>query len=358
MNRKQIDGALDAYAHFLAAEFENYGNTRYFQESLFDVIFFGGGTPTVFSAAQLELILSTIQKNVHLSPNYEFTFESTLHNLTEDKLATLMQYGVNRFSIGIQTFSDAGRQFYNRTYDKETTIKKLKKLQEKFPGEVCVDIIYNFPNETLEEIRDDVRILKDLGISSVSFYSLMVHEGSQLSQDIRNEKVQWNPDLTQDRDYELYRTFVTELLADERYYVLELTKIARKGGDHYRYIEVRNHGGDTFPIGSGAGGSVGNIGIYRMNQQMSFFTRYHEDQRRFSKLSGLMQFPKIIKKDVRSLLPEMEYALFLEKMRDYETMDLLRESVDDFILTTDGIFWGNNLSADTITDILERTFKK
>ena len=66
-----------------------------------------------------------------------------------------MKYGVNRLSVGIQTFSDEGRKFYNRTYGKEETVERLKKLKAFFKGDVCVDIIYNFPDETLEEVIED-----------------------------------------------------------------------------------------------------------------------------------------------------------------------------------------------------------
>ncbi|MDR1832543.1 MAG: radical SAM protein [Fusobacteriaceae bacterium] len=145
MNRKQADAALTAYPARLAAELEKYGKTRYLRESRFEAIFFGGGTPTVLSTEQLATVLSALRKNVHLAEDCEFTFESTLHNLQEDKIGLLTQYGVNRISVGIQTFSERGRQFYNRTYNRQQALDKLRTLQKLFHGDVCVDIIYNFP---------------------------------------------------------------------------------------------------------------------------------------------------------------------------------------------------------------------
>ena len=155
LNRKQLDGSLDSYAEYIASEFDKYGQTTYFKESTFDVIFFGGGTPTVYKPKQLEIILQSIQRNVKLGENYEFTFETTLHNLTEEKLEVMMKYGVNRLSVGIQTFSERGRIFYNRTYSKNEVIERLKKLKNFFKGEICIDIIYNFPDQTIEEIIED-----------------------------------------------------------------------------------------------------------------------------------------------------------------------------------------------------------
>jgi oxygen-independent coproporphyrinogen-3 oxidase len=356
MNRKQVDGSLDPYTDYVVAEFDKYGRTNYFKESKFDVIFFGGGTPTVYKKDQLEKILSAIQNNVKFADNYEFTFETTLHNLTDEKLQVMMKYGVNRLSVGIQTFSDTGRIFYNRTFTKDVAIEKLKHLQKNFNGDVCVDIIYNFPNETEEEVREDAKILKNLKISSASFYSLMVHEGSKLSKDIKDNVTTLDDDTI--RDLALYRAFVDEMLKDENYYVLELTKIARKAGDNYKYIKVRNTGGDTFPIGIGAGGAVGNIGVFNMNKDMSFFMKHNEFSNRFSRVSGLMQFPIIIKDDIKKFLTEEEYSFFEEKMNTYKEDDFIRENEKSYQHTTDGIFWGNNISSEVIVYILDKTIKK
>lgn len=356
LNRKQIDGSLDSYAEYLANEFQKYGDTRYFKESTFDVIFFGGGTPTVYKPEQLEIILKSIQQNVKLSENYEFTFETTLHNLNEEKLKIMMKYGVNRLSVGIQTFSERGRKFYNRSYGKDEVKERLKKLKSFFKGEVCIDIIYNFPNQTVEEVIEDARIVKELELSSASFYSLMVHEGSKLSKDIEEERVKLEEDMK--KDYLLYSHFVDEMLYENKYHILELTKIAKIDGDNYQYIQVRNSGGDTFPIGIGAGGSVQDIGIFRMNKDISFYSKQTEIHIKFGKLSGILQFPIIPKADIKTLLTEVEYKYFCEKMKEYENKGLVNENKTTFNFTKDGIFWGNNLSIDLINYLLEKLFIK
>lgn len=356
LNRKQIDGSLDSYAQYIADEFDKYGQTEYFKKGIFDVVFFGGGTPTVYKPHQLEIILESIKRNVTLAEDYEFTFETTLHNLTEEKLEVMMKYGVNRLSVGIQTFSDEGRKFYNRTYGKEETVERLKKLKAFFKGDVCVDIIYNFPEQKIEDVVEDAKIVKKLEISSASFYSLMVHEGSKLSKDIEAEKVKMEEDMK--RDYLLYQHFVDEMLRGDEYHILELTKIARNGGDDYKYIKVRNTGGDTFPIGVGAGGSVHGIGVYRMNKDMSFYSQQTEYHERFLKLSGIMQFPVISKESLRNILKEEELKYFAEKMGEYEEKGLVKENDDNYTLTTEGVFWGNNLSGDVIIYVMEKIFNK
>ena len=356
LNRKQLDGSLDEYAQYLADEFEKYGKTTYFKESKFEVIFFGGGTPTVYKPDQLEIILKAIQNNVKFTDEYEFTFETTLHNLSKHKLDVMMKYGVNRLSVGIQTFSERGRKFYNRTYGKEETIKKLKDLKKYFKGDVCVDIIYNFPGETIAEVIEDAKIVKEIGLSSASFYSLMIHEGSKLSKAMDKDNIIMEKGTK--KDYLLYQHFVDEMLKENTYHILELTKIAKNNGDNYKYIKVRNSGGDTFPIGVGAGGGIQGVGVYRMSKDISFYSKTGDLSYRFSKLSGIMQFPELPKETLKKILTEKEYEYFVERMEFYKENELVTENENIYKLTKNGVYWGNNLSTDISSYILEKIFKK
>ena len=174
--------------------------------------------------------------------------------------------------------------------------------------------------------------------------------------DIEAEKVIIEEDMK--KDYLLYSHFVDEMLRENKYHILELTKIAKNGGDTYQYIQVRNSGGDTFPIGVGAGGSVQGIGVFRMNKEMSFYSKQTEYHAKFAKLSGIMQFPIISKESIKAILNEEEYKYFCEKMKNYEEEKLVIEKENSFNFTKDGVFWGNNLSIDIIGYILDKVFNK
>ncbi len=356
LNREQLKGSLDEYANYIADEFKKYGTTRYMKESEFEVIFFGGGTPTVYKVNQLEIILKSIEENVRLKEGYEFTFETTLHNLNKEKLDVMMKYGVNRLSVGIQSFSEEGRKFYNRTYGKEEVIRRLRELKEYFNGEVCIDIIYNFPDQSREDVIEDARITRELGLGSSSYYSLMVHDGSALSKDIDRGRVELSKSL--EREKELANAFSDELMKTGEYYQLELTKIAKKGGDLYKYIKVRNAGGDTFPIGVGAGGNIGNVGVFRMGKKTSFYSVKTDEHRKFDMVSGLMQFPQVDKRDLSKILAEKEMKIYSEKMKDYIALGYMADTGDAFTLTKEGIFWGNNISKDVLTHLARVLYGK
>ncbi len=353
LNREQLSGSLDSYADYIVSEFDRYGEYRYFKEKSVDVIYFGGGTPTVYRNEQLESILQSVNRNIKFSKEYEFTLETTLHNLNDEKIELMNRYGVNRLSVGIQSFSDEGRKFYNRTYSKNEVTERLIQLKDKFNGEVCIDIIYNYPEQRIEDVIEDARIIKKLDLGSSSFYSLMVHEGSTLSHDIKDEKVKIQEDLKRER--ELHDAFIRELTKDGEYYILELTKIAKKGRDKYKYIKTRNFGGDTFPIGVGAGGNVDNISIFRMKKEMSMFVEKSDYQQRLDKFSGLFQFPQVSKNVVNELLTPEEKVSFEEIVSNLKDNNFIFETKEHYTLTEDGLFWGNNISREILTTVVEKT---
>lgn len=356
LNREQLKGSLEEYSDFIASEFDKYGQYNYFKEGTFDVVYFGGGTPTVYKANQLEKILQSVQRNVNFSQGYEFTLETTIHNLTDEKIELLNKYGVNRISIGIQSFTERGREFYNRTYDTKTTIENIKNIKSKFNGEVCVDIIYNYPDQKIEDVIFDAKTIKELDLGSSSFYSLMIHEGSKLSQDVHNNILTMKDNLEKERA--LHDTFVSELTKGNDYYVLELTKIAKKGRDQYKYIKTRNFGGDTFPIGTGAGGNVGNISIFRMGKDRSMYVEKSDYQQRIERIGGLFQFPSISKEMLFQLLSDNEVSIFNKRINEYIQMGLLKDENTTLNLTASGLFWGNNIARDIIETLIEEANKQ
>lgn len=95
-----------------------------------------------------------------------------------------------------------------------------------------------------------------------------------------------------------------------------------------------------------------------MNKDMSFYSQQTEYHERFSKLSGIMQFPVISKESLRNILKEEELKYFAEKMEEYEEKGLVKENDDNYTLTTEGVFWGNNLSGDVIIYVMEKIFNK
>ena len=316
-----------------------------------EAVYFGGGTPTIFKAEQLEKILKSVKENFTLTEDYEFTLESTLHNLSDEKLEVLKKNGVNRLSIGIQSFSNRGREILNRTYDKDAAVKRLSEIKRNFSGLVCIDIIYNYPDQTLEEVREDAGLVLDLEIDSVSFYSLMIHDGSKMSKDIQEDV--FKLDYKLERDKELHNAFMETVLSTGDYEVLEHTKIIKKGKDKYKYITLSNKGSDILPVGLGAGGKLGNFEIFRMSPERQFFSLTTEEEEKIKKLSGLFQYPNVSFLKMKDYMPENTFDKIHSFFIDLQEKDLMNVYEDHIELKGDGILKRNNIGRKVIEISLE-----
>ena len=345
LNRKKLDNDLEDYTNFLVSEFEKYGKTPYMKSKEIKVVFFGGGTPTILKEHQLEKIFRSIHENYNLSDDCEFTLETTLHNLNLNKIKILEKYGVNRLSVGIQSFAEKGRNMLNRTFTKEEAIRRLKELKENFSGMVCTDIIYNYPEETVEEVMEDAKIVADLEIDSTSFYSLMIHEGSKMSKDIKENTFELNYQLETDR--KLHHAFLETLLATGEYEVMEHTKVVRKGKDRYNYIRFTHKGADILPIGVGAGGKIADTDIFRINNEKAFYmlSENTEEENRFKRISGLFQYPEVYFTDLKKYVSEEVFVELYKLFKNFEAKGYMKIYDTHTELTTEGIFWGNNISS-------------
>ncbi len=349
MNRSKLDGKLDEYCEFLLKKIDEFAPYPYIQQKSFESVYFGGGTPTVFKTHHLEKIITAINEKFNLSPSCEFSFESTLHNLQLDKLKLMKSLGVNRYSIGIQTFSDAGRKLLNRVGDGKHAQEKLSLIRENFDGIIGIDIIYNYPKQSIEDVVLDAQIAKKMQVDSASFYSLMFHEGSTLSKKMKMEDYY---DLAHDNA--LHNKFLEEMLRDD-YEVLELTKVNKIGRDKYKYIRLSHQGADILPLGVGAGGKLGEYKSFtfsKFGKNMQVFVKSSKEEQRLKAIDSLFQYPTIDLAKLKSLVSDNAYDEIMEFFKKAQKHGYL--SVDDKEITfsINGIFWGNTI-ASNVLDIAE-----
>ncbi|WP_298705115.1 radical SAM protein [uncultured Campylobacter sp.] len=348
MMRSKLGDELDEYAKFLIRQIKDYGEMPYFDTKSVKSIYFGGGTPSVFSEAHFEKVLGALHKNFKIADDCEISIETTLHNLDTQKALALQSFGVNRFSIGVQTFSRQGRALLNRVHKPSRAIKRLKDLREKFDGMLCCDIIYNFPGESVEEALEDARYVDELGLDSASFYSLMFFDGSELSKKIDTSYY----DLPTDK--KLHHTFAEALLGSGNFEVLELTKLARKGRDNYGYIKLSHKGTDILPIGNGAGGHIAGFGIYGVSGH-KMISRTNERESAYGVLCSLFQYPIVNLNALKDGLSASVYDEALQKLKEFESWGLLELKDGKSVLNLDGVFWGNNINEE-IANIIRKDF--
>lgn len=144
----------------------------------FDTIYIGGGTPSSLSVKQLKRlfeILKPFSKNTK-----EYSIEVNPESMNEEKLDLMLLYHINRISIGVQTFHDRLLKGIGRHHTANQAIELIQFIQSKGIEDINVDLIYGLPNQVLQDINEDLNIIRNLSISHVSIYSLILEEHTAL----------------------------------------------------------------------------------------------------------------------------------------------------------------------------------
>ena len=342
MNRTKKDTDLSWYADFLVSEIEKYAHFAYFKNKEIASIYFGGGTPTALSTPQISQVLEAINKNFKIAKDVEYSCESTLHNLSEAKLDAMSALGVNRYSIGIQSFNDYAREYFKRVHDRAGAINAIKRLRSRFPGQLCIDIIYNYPGQSIEDVLSDAKLCAELGIDSVSFYSLMYFESSTLFAKIDTSY------YDQEHDKALHDAFLATM-QENGFNLLEHSKLIKN--DRYRYIRMSHAGADILPLGQGAGGGVGPFSIFNVQKDMKMIAKRSETERELSRLCNLFQYQKVDLEIFAKRLKPATFSLLLDFLKRCEKENYLKLHENSYEIDFNGVFWGNSIASGAINII-------
>jgi len=137
-----------------------------------DTIYFGGGTPSMLSPAQIERILSAVHESFHVEPNAEITMEINPGSVTSQILRKFRHLGINRASFGAQTFDDNELAKLGRAHSAADTLKTFSSLREAGFDNVSFDLIAGLPGQTLAGWHENVERSLELRPEHLSFYLL------------------------------------------------------------------------------------------------------------------------------------------------------------------------------------------
>ena len=153
-----------------------------------DTIYFGGGTPSILSALQIENIVKAIQHNYTVNTAAEITLESNPDDITEDKLQQWKSIGINRLSIGIQSFREEDLLWMNRAHNAQQAHDCIKLAQEYGFHNITIDLIYGVPNLSNEQWIENIHTALKLNIPHLSCYALTIEPKTALDKLIKSHK--------------------------------------------------------------------------------------------------------------------------------------------------------------------------
>ncbi len=150
-----------------------------FHDEEVETIYFGGGTPSRLQIADLRLQIDSIYKNYKVVKNPEITLEANPDDLSEDYLIELTKIGVNRLSIGIQSFFEDDLKLMNRAHNADEA-KRCLEVATKYFDNISVDLIYGIPNMSNEKWKQNIETALSFGITHISSYALTVEPKTAL----------------------------------------------------------------------------------------------------------------------------------------------------------------------------------
>ena len=202
-----------------------------------ETIYLGGGTPSQLTIPQLQQLFYNIYKVYHLpslreGKGVEVTIECNPDDVTPEWAAALPTLGINRVSMGAQTFDDRRLRFLHRRHTAAQVEQAVRTLRDAGIRNISIDLMYGFPGETLEDWQRDIDAALALGVEHLSAYCLMIEEGTPLYEKMRdgeNEKMRDGENEKMRKGGEEEREEETE----RAMYELLIDRLTAAGYEHY-----------------------------------------------------------------------------------------------------------------------------
>ena len=206
---------------------------KYIAEPI-ETIYFGGGTPSLLNHKQLEKITSSIYKYFEVKDSIEFTVEANPDDLLEEKVQFLSSMGVNRLSIGTQSFDDSVLTFLNRSHTANQT-KVAVELSKKYGIEnISLDLIYGIPGQDKVQWQQNLQELIELQPNHISCYALTIEDKTVFGNWVRNGKLKTVKDDLVVMEYEFMVDFLTNQGFDH-YEVSNFSKLKKHSQHNSSY---------------------------------------------------------------------------------------------------------------------------
>lgn len=239
-----------------------------FKKTPLHTLYFGGGTPSLLENDELNQILSVVHKNYDTSSIEEVTIEANPEDVNLDKLNYWKSKGINRISLGIQSFFDEDLKQMNRAHDSQQAIKSVENIRLVGFDNFSVDFMFALPLLSDEQLIKNLEKVIELNVPHISCYNLTVEEQTALVQLIKKGEIRA---LSQEKSIRQFK-IIMEKLADHRYLQYEISNYAKEGyksKHNSAYWEQKAYIG----IGPSAHSFYDNIRLHNIPSNMEYINK-------------------------------------------------------------------------------------
>ena len=213
------DDMFERYVDTLLLEAEEYSGEE------IDSIFIGGGTPTILPHELITRLLKGIHSIFRISSNTEISCEGNPGTITDEKISALIDGGINRMSVGVQSFNDRELKAIGRIHDAKTAYNTVCKIRKSGISNINIDIMTALPNQNPKSLNETLKTAVELPITHISAYSLIIEDGTPLEKDYSKGLIAV-PD--EDEDRKMYADTV-DFLKKHGFNRYEISNFAKQG---------------------------------------------------------------------------------------------------------------------------------
>lgn len=199
--------------------------SAYLGSEIVSSIYFGGGTPTLLPESDIASILNEIKREFRLSPDVEITIEANPDDISKEKLKSFHSFGINRLSIGIQSFFPADLHYLNRLHDPAQAFQAIEDALETGFNNTSIDLIFGIPGQTVSGLEKNLEIFRSYKLRHLSAYALTVEPSTALAWKIKQNRVE--PVLDEEQSTQFL--FLMQWMENEGYAQYEISNYALPG---------------------------------------------------------------------------------------------------------------------------------
>ena len=314
-----------------------------------NTIYFGGGTPSLLSNATIDELLKKIRENFCVASNAEITLEANPDDITKDKLQGWKASGINRLSIGIQSFFEESLRWMNRMHHANQAVDNLHLALQYF-NNITIDLIYGVPGLTDEMWRLNVQTAIKLGIPHLSCYALTVEPKTPLYKLIRHQK---KMDIDASQQAAQF-VMLMDWLQDAGYEHYEISNFA-KPGFKSRHNSSYWQGKNYIGFGPSAHSYNGAVRRWNVANNQQYINAIHSNTIPFEEevLTEKQKFNEYVMISLRTIdgidvstLNDNDARYLQRASQKYIAQKLLQQCGDQLQLTRQGKLFADGIAAD------------
>lgn len=352
-SQSKMNDYLDALKNEIVSRNQYLGN------EMVETIYFGGGTPSLLSADDIAEIIEILHKNFNIISKPEITLEVNPDTVDKEKLISLKEKGINRISVGIQSFNDDDLRYLDRKHNSKHALQIIDDLKSVGFDKLTLDLIYGIPTLTEEKWNKNLDIFFSTGISHLSAYALTVEPKTILGQKIEKGILQ---DVNEDATIRHYEILIerTKECEFEHY---EISNFAKKGfrsqHNSIYWKDVKYLG-----LGTSAHSYDGNSRQWNVSNLTKYINTDFDTDTDFFERELLTKDDKFNEYVMTSLRTSWgcdinkiasEYGIsyanhFLKNVKSYVDKGIMLKNDNSYILTDNGMLLADGIASEIFVD--------